>query len=139
LVALSAEPATAHVNVSPSLVQQGVVTDVHVELPQLRPGGPPNGLELAGDQVEVLATREQGKRGSESVWTVRLRANAAPGNVPIVLRARYPDGSSVEVDAALTVVPGPEEAGFPWAGVIVGAGLAAGFAAVALVVARRKA
>ena len=126
-------------NVAPSLVQQGVVTDVQVELPQLRPGGPPNGLELEGDDVEVLAVREQGKRGSESVWTVRLRAEGEPGNVPIVLRALYPDDTSVEVDAALTVVPGPEEAGFPWAGVVVGAGLAAGFAAVALVVARRKA
>ena len=139
LAALSAEPARAHLGVQPSLVQQGTVTDIRVELPPLRAGGPPNGLEVEGEEIEVLATREQGRVGSDSVWAVRLRANGPPGNVPVVLRALYPDSSSVEVDAALTVVPGPEGSGYPWPGVIVGAALAAGFAVVALLVARRKA
>ena len=138
-MALSAEPAWAHLSVQPSLVQHGTITDVRVELPPLRPGGPPNGLEVEGEELEVLATREQGMVGSDSVWTVRLRANGPPGNLPVVLRALYPDSSSVEVDAALTVVPGPEGSGFPWPGVIVGAALAAGVAVVALLVARRKA
>ena len=132
IAALSAEPALAHLDIRPSLVEHGVPTEIRVELPQLRPGAPP-------DKLEVLATREQGQVGSDSVWTVRLRANGPPGNVPVVLRALYPDSSSVEVDAALTVVPGPEGSGFPWPGVIVGAALAAGFAVVALLVARRKA
>jgi hypothetical protein len=139
LLALSAEPASAHVSIQPSLVQQGTINDVRVELPQLRPGGPPNGLEVVGEQLEVLAVREQSQVDSESVWTVRLRADGPTGNVPVVLRARYPGGSSVDVDAALTVVPEPEGSGFPWPGVIVGTALAAGFAVVALLVARRKA
>ena len=87
----------------------------------------------------MLAVREQAQVDSESVWTVRLRANGPPGNVPVVLRALYPRGSSVDVDAALTVVPGPDGSGFPWPGVIVGTALAAGFAVVALLVARKKA
>ena len=75
----------------------------------------------------------------ESLWTVRLRANGPPGNLPLVLRALYPGGRSVEVDAAVTLVPAPEGAGFPWPGVIAGAGLAAGIAVAALLVVRRKA
>ena len=139
LAALSAQPAWAHLSVQPSLLQQGTVTDVRVELPPLRPGGPPSALEVEGEEIEVLAVRDQGAVGSDSVWTVRLRANGPTGNVPIVLRALYSGGGSVEVDAALTVVPGLEGSGFPWPGVIVGAALAAGFAVVALLVARRKA
>ena len=138
-MALSAEPSWAHVSVQPSLVQQGTITDVRVELPQLRPGGPPNGLELEGEALEVLAVREQVQVDSETVWTVRLQANGPTGDVPVVLRALYPGGSSVDVDAALTVVPGPEGSGFPWPGVIVGTALAAGFAVVALLVVRQKA
>lgn len=138
-MALSPEPAWAHVSVQPSLVQQGTITDVRVELPQLRPGGPPNGLELEGDALEVLAVREQVQVDSETVWTVRLKANGPTGNVPLVLRALYPGGSSVDVDAALTVVPRPEGSGVPWPGVIVGTALAAGFVVVALLVVRQKA
>ena len=87
----------------------------------------------------MLAVRKQPHVDSESVWTVRLRANGPTGNVPVVLRALYPGGSSVDVDATLTVVPGPEGSGFPWPGVIVGTALAAGFAVVGLLVARKKA
>ena len=138
-VGLSAEPALGHVDVQPRLVEQGRSTDLRVELPQLRPGVPPNGLVVEGPGVEVLSVRKQANKGLETVWAVRLRASGQPGNAPLVLRALYPGGGSVEVDAAVTVVPAPAGGGFPWAGVIVGAGLAAGFAVIALLVARRKA
>ena len=59
--------------------------------------------------------------------------------VPIVLRAIFPDGEAVEVDSALTVVPAAAGEPFPVVGVIVGALLAVGFAAAALLLARRKA
>jgi hypothetical protein len=136
---VSGEPALAHVNVQPSLVEGGVITDVRVELPPLQGGRPPSGLEVEGPGIQVLAIRQQANAGPESVWTVRLRADGQAGNTPIVLRTLYPGGSAVEVDAALTVVPGPEGSSFPWPGVIVGAALAGGFAVVALLVARRKA
>jgi len=132
------EPALAHLDIRPSLVEQGVLTDVRVELPQLRPGSPPRRLELEGDGIEVSSVELQGTSGSDTLWSVRLRATAAPGVVPLVLRAVYADGESVEVDQQLTVAPGPETSGFPWAGVVAGALLAIGFAAVSLRLARRK-
>ena len=116
-----------------------MVTDVRIELPQLRPGPPPDRLEVEGDGIEVISADLQGISGSDSVWNVRLRATAAPGAVPIVLRAGYGDGRSVEVDQQLTIAPRPETSGFPWVGVAVGAFLAVAFAVVTLRVARRKA
>ena len=136
---VSVEPAAAHLDIRPSLVEQGVVTDIRVELPQLRPGAPPRRLEVEGDGIEVLSADLQGTLGSDTLWNVRLRATAEPGVVPIVLRAIYADGRSVEVDQQLTVVPGPERSGFPWAGVLAGAFLAVAFAALSLRLARRKA
>ena len=58
--------------------------------------------------------------------------------MPLVLRAVYDDGRSVEVDQQLTVVPA-EGSSFPWPAVAVGAVLAVAFAAVSLRLARRKA
>jgi hypothetical protein len=139
ILALSGEPALAHVDVQPSLVEEGVITDVRVELPPLQGGRPPSRLEVEGPGIQVLAIRQQENVGSESVWTVRLRADGQAGSTPIVLRALYTGGRAVEVDSALTVVPGPEGSSFPWPGVVVGAVLASGFAVVALLVARRKA
>ena len=138
-MAVLAQPALAHLDIRPSLVEQGVVTDVRIELPQLRPGPPPDRLEIEGDGIEVISAVLQGTSGSESVWNVRLRATAAPGTVPIVLKARYADGRSVEIDQQFTVAPRPETSGFPWVGVAVGAFLAVAFAVIALQVARRKA
>jgi hypothetical protein len=137
--AVSAQPALAHLDLRPSLVQQRVLTDVRVELPQLRPGSPPRRLEVEGDGIDVISADLLGNSGSDTLWNVRLRATAEPGVVPLVLRAVYADGQSVEVDQQLTVVPGPERSGFPWAGVVAGAVLAAAFAAVSLRLARRKA
>lgn len=136
---LAAEPAHGHVDLRPRLVVQGELTDVRVELPRLRPGAPPNGLELEGDGIEVRSAALQGTRRAETFWTVRLRADAEPGVVPVVLRALYEDGRAVEVDQQLTVVPAPEGSSFPWAGVVAGALLAVAFAAVSLRLARRKA
>lgn len=136
--AVSVEPALAHLDVRPSLIEQGVLTDVRVELPQLRPGPPPRELEVEGDGIDVISSDLQGTSGSDTVWNVRLRATADPGVVPLVLRAVYADGQSVEVDQQLTVAPAPERSGFPWAGVVAGTLLAVAFAVVALRVARRK-
>ena len=40
-MAVLAQPALAHLVIRPTLLEQGVVTDVRIELPQLRPGRPP--------------------------------------------------------------------------------------------------
>ena len=138
LCVLPVEQARAHLDLRPRLVVQGAFTDVRVELPRLRPGAPPNGLELEGDGIEVRSVELQGTGRSETVWTVRLRAEAEPGVVPVVLRVLYEDGRSVEVDQQLTVVPAPKGSSFPWAGVVGGALLAVAFAAVSLRLARRK-
>jgi hypothetical protein len=138
LLGLVAEPALAHLDLRPRIVEQGVVSNVHVELPQLRPGAPPERLEVEGDGVEVLSSRLEDTFDTDTFWLVRLRADADPGVVPLVLRAVYADGESVEVDERLTVVPGPEPSSFPWAGVVAGLLLAVGFAAVSLRLARRK-
>ncbi len=136
---MSAQPALAHVDVRPRLVEQGSLAELRVELPSLRPGPRPERLELEGPGVEVLAIRMQAPTGPETVWTVRIRANGPPGVTPLVLRAVYADGRSVEVDQTLTVLPAPEGAGFPWPGVVVGALLAVAFAGTGLYLARRKA
>ena len=134
-----AQPAAAHLDLRPRLVEQGTVADVRVELPQLRPGGPPLRLELEGPGIEVISIALAATVGVETSWAVRLRATAEPGVVPLVLRAVYADGRSVEVDEELTVLPAPETSGFPWAGVVVGVLLAVAFAIVSLRLARRKA
>jgi hypothetical protein len=134
-----AEPALAHVDVRPRLVEQGTLAELRVELPPLRPTGQPDRLEVEGLGIQVLSVRDQGRSGTDTVWTVRIRANGAPGVTPIVLRALYPDGRSVEVDQQLTVVPAQEGGGFPWLGLVAAVVLAVAFAALALRVARRKA
>jgi len=135
---LQAEPALAHLEIRPRLVVQGELTDIRVELPQLRPGVPPSELEIEGEGIEVSSAELQGTLGSDTFWAVRLRAEGEPGIVPLVLRAVYDDGRSVEVDQQLTVVPAPEGSSFPWPAVVVGGLLAVGFAAVSLRLARRK-
>ncbi|MEA2467227.1 MAG: hypothetical protein QOJ57_1353 [Thermoleophilaceae bacterium] len=137
-VALSAEPAGAHVNVEPRLLQRGEITDVVVELPRLRPGAPPRRLVVEGPGIEVLSSGLLALKGSESRWNVRLRADAPPGTVAIVLRAVYADGRAVEVRNALTVVPREEPSSFPWAGAVGGFLLAIATAAAALAIARRR-
>lgn len=136
---VSVEPARAHLDFRPSLVEQGAVADIRVELPQLRPGAPPRRLEVEGPGIEVLSVASQTALGVETAWSVRLRANAPPGVVALVLRVVYADGQSVEIDQQLTVVPAEEESGFPWPAAIAAALLAVSFAAGALLLARRRA
>ena len=81
--------------------------------PRLRPGPAPARIEVEGSGIEVLSTRLQGTKGSETVWTVRVRAEAPPGELPLILRAVYAGGEVVEVSDSLTVVPGPEESIVP--------------------------
>jgi hypothetical protein len=132
------QPAAAHVNVQPRLVERGVVTELVVELPRLRPGGAPERLVVEGPGLEVLSTALRGMVGSETQWNVRLRADSEPGTVPLVLRALYDDGAAVEVDNSLTVIPSDEGGSFPWTGVAAGTVLAIGVAVGALVLARRR-
>ena len=70
---------------------------------------------------------------------MRLRADRDPGVVPLVLRAVYADGASVEVDEELTVAPAPTGSDFPWPALVVGALLAVAFAGLSLRLARREA
>ena len=127
----------------PRLVEPGEITELRVELPQLRPGAPPERLEVEGPGLEVLSTRLQSVVASETRWIARVRADAdtEPGRLPLVLRAVFADGESVEVEDAVTVVPASTLTGdeFPWAGAAVGTLFAVALAAAALLFARRKA
>ena len=139
VTALTAEPALAHLVIQPTLLEQGVVTDVSIELPQLRPGPAPGQLEVDGAGVDVISSDLQGTSGTDTLWKVRLKATAAPGVTPVVLRAVYADGKSVAVDQQFTVAPAPEQASFPWIGVVAGVLLAVAIAVFSLRLARRKA
>jgi hypothetical protein len=140
LLALAlAQGAWAHVDVQPRLVEQGEITQLRVELPRLRPGPAPQRIEVEGAGIDVLSTRLQGKKGSETVWTVRMRATGPLGQVPLILRAVYTGGVAVEVKNSLTVVPAPEASSFPWAVVAGGTLLALALAFAALRLARRRA
>ena len=141
-----AEPALAHVDVRPRLVEQGKPTQLRVELPQLRAGDSPVRLEVEAPGLTVLASNLQGIAGAETVWSVRVLVGPAvpAGDLLLVLRAFFADGRSVEVDGAITVVPGAEEApdeatgAFPWLGVAIGVTLAIALAAAVLLLARRR-
>jgi hypothetical protein len=140
LALLAPEPSFAHVDVRPRLVEQGVATALLIELPRLRPGPAPVRLEVEGDGVTVLGSTLAGPVRDETVWNGRVRVDAEPGVLPVVLRAVYADGNAVEVDASLTVVPPEqEESEFPWPMAIVGVALALSLAGGLLAVARRRA
>jgi hypothetical protein len=137
-ILVTAEGASAHVDVQPRLAEQGKIAELRVELPQLRPGAAPVRLELEAPGMELLSSRLQAVVGSETRWTVRVRVDAEPGRLELVLRPVYADGKTVEVHDALTVVPAAETSGFPWTAVILGTGLALGLAIAALGLARRR-
>ena len=138
-MAALAQPALAHLVIQPALLEQGVVTDVRIELPQLRPGSAPRRLEVAGEGIDVISSDLQGTSGTDTLWKVRLQATGDPGVAPVVLRAVYADGKSVEVDQQFTVAPASERSSFPWIGVVVGALVAVAVAVFSLRLARRKA
>jgi hypothetical protein len=136
----SPEPAQAHVDLQPRLVEHGQVVDLQVELPSLRPGAAPARLEVEGTGVEVLSSRTAGVAGGESRWLVRARIDSPPGPLALVLRAVYADGASVEVRDSLTVLPASgEDGGRRWWVWLAGVVLATGIAAATLIAVRRKA
>jgi len=108
-------------------------------LPQLRPGSAPRSLDIEGAAIDVISSDLQGTSGTDTLWKVRLQATADPGVAPVVLRAVYADGKSVEVDQQFTVAPASERSSFPWIGVVVGALVAVAVAVFSLRLARRKA
>jgi hypothetical protein len=138
LAGLLTEPASAHLDVRPGIVQAGAAVDLLVELPRLRPGPRPVALELEADGLEVMSTRIVGAAGGDTLWTARIRVTSDPGTLPILLRAVYPDGRSVEVDESLVVL-GDEEGGLAWRTAAIAVALAAGLAVAVLLLARRRA
>ena len=138
VILVTTQGASAHVDVQPRLVEQGKIVQLRVELPRLRPGPAPRRIALEGEGIQVLSTRLQGVKGSETVWSVRIRTDAPPGRLPLILRAVYADGKSVSVHEALTVVPAPETSSFPWVAVAGGTLLALALAGVLLGLARRR-
>jgi hypothetical protein len=137
LALVSAEPARAHLQVLPTVVERGAVTELAIELPLIIPGPDLVRLEIEGAGIEVLSTRKLDRPGPESHWTARVRVDTPPGRAPFVLRPFYADGDSVEFREAFTVVPAEDEP-FPWALVAGGAVLAAALAGAVLVLARRR-
>jgi hypothetical protein len=134
---VSAEPAAAHVDVRPNLVEQGEVVELRIELPLIIPGPDLVRLEIEGDGIEVLSTRKLDIPGPESVWNARVRVDAPVGRAPFVLRPFYADGDSVEFRQAFTVVPAKEES-FPLVPVLVGAFVAVAVAVAGLALLRRR-
>ena len=138
------EPALAHIDVRPRLVEQGRVTTLTIELSQLRAGDPPVRLEVEGEGVTVLTSSLLGSAGAETLWVVRVRVSRSvpPGELLLVLRALFADGESVEVDGTVVVVPPAEEPAdtgtFPWFGVAAGVALALAVAAAVLILSRRR-
>lgn len=140
VAAATAQPAAAHVDVRPELVEQGEVTELTVELPSVTSAPGLVRLELEGDGVDVLSTRRlPSLPGGEERWTARVRVRAPVGPAPYVLRSVYANGESVELRRSFTVLPAEES--FPWAFVLAVSvtALAAAAAALALLGRRRAA
>jgi hypothetical protein len=123
--------ALAHVNVRPTLLVAGNETLLRIELPDLRPGRQPTGLDVSGPGVHQLSSEPSGLFGLESRFRVGLKVETEPGPLALLLLVRYADGQTVRIRQTLTVVP-PDatrpDHGAPlllWAG-IAAAVLAAG-------------
>lgn len=113
VVLLGASEALAHVDVSPGLLESGEEVELRVELPELRPGAVPTGLEVRGPGVRQLSSRADGSAGEETRWRVRVLVTAEPGPTEIVLRALFADGRPVDVRRTVTVVPAAAAEGPP--------------------------
>ena len=125
-----AVPAAAHVHVLPSLVPSGAETTLAIELPSLRPGQRPTALAVSGRGLQQLSSRRVGRSGEETRWRVRVRVEAAPGPLELVLVTRFADGASVRILQTLTVVPAAAEPRSGPPAAALAAGLAAGLAAL---------
>ena len=121
---------------SPRVVEQGDVAEIRVELPQLQPEqGRPGSRSRVG--ISVRSSTFHGTRGPETSGSSAFEQRPNPGVVPLVLRAVYADGRSVEVDEERRSSRAAAS-GFPWPAVVAGVALAVVFAAVSLLLARRK-
>lgn len=123
--------AAAHVEVRPGLLESGEEVELRIELPELRPGEPPAALEVLGPGVRQLSSRADGRRGQETRWRVRVAVDAPPGLTELTLRASFADGSVVDVERDVTVVPAGERGG----GTPLVAFVAAGFGLAAMLAA----
>ena len=137
LALLTGEPAHAHVEIRPAVLEQGEVTEIRVELPGISPGPELVRLEIEGDEVEVLSTRRVGSRGPESLWSARLRATGEPGAATVVLRPVYANGEEIEFEQVLTIVPPEERSPFPWPWVAICVAVALALAAPLVLLRRR--
>ena len=125
----------------PGIVRAGRAVELVVELPRLRAGADPVALELEATGLEVLSTRLVDTVAGDTLWNARVRVDSDPGNLPLVLRAVYRDGRSVEVGQALVVLPAEEAGadGLPWLAAVLVLATAIALAVGTLVVARRRA
>ncbi|HZG34255.1 MAG TPA: hypothetical protein VEY87_00260 [Gaiellaceae bacterium] len=140
LAGVCTQEAAAHVEVAPGVLESGREVVLEIELPLLRPGPPPTSLAVSGRGVRQLAADAAGRVGRETRWRVRVRVDAEPGPLQLLLRASFADGRSVDVRQSLTVVPARDPNGSPLPEVAAAATAAVGAALVALaLVARRRA
>ena len=140
LAGVCAQPAAAHVEVTPGVLESGREVVLEIELPLLRPGPPPTSLAVSGRGVRQLAADAAGRAGVETRWRVRVRVDAEPGPLQLLLRASFADSRSVDVRQSLTVVPTRDSNGSSVPEVAAAATAAVGAALVALaLVARRRA
>ena len=136
---LPTEPARAHLDVRPGLVEAGTPVDLLVELPGLRPGERPTALELEGDGLEVLSTRLVDAVAGDTVWRVRIRVDTDPGTLRVVFRAVYADGRSAEASTSLVVLDDVEESELAWGTIALAVVAAACLGAAVLLLIRRRA
>jgi len=141
LALLLAPAAAAHVSVRPALLFSSREALLRIELPGLRPGQDPTRLEVSGPGIRQLSSERSGGLGEESRWRVLVRVETPPGPLPLLLRARYADGRSVQARQTLTVLPARDSGGSGISTLALGAGivgLLAGASALLLVVRSRR-
>ncbi len=134
--------ASAHISVIPSLLPSGREVELRIEVPGLRPGFEPTGLDVTASGISTLSTERSGRVGEESQWRVRVDVATPPGPLLLLLVARYADGRSITVRQTVTVVPPLADTGTQAGGhtvLWVTGGLAAALlAAAALIVQQRR-
>ena len=113
--------------------------DLRLELPILDPGSALSSVEVEADGLELLSTRRLPSTGPEAVWSARVRIDAEPGPLVVILRAIHGAGEPVEFRQQLTVVPASDDSPFPWGTVAIGVVLALGATIAVLWLARRRA
>jgi hypothetical protein len=131
--------ALAHVELSPGLLESGREVELRVELPELRPDVTPTGLEVLGEGLRQLTSSPAGRVGEETRWRVRIRVDAPPGPVDVVLRALFADGRHVDVRRVVTVVPAGAGGDSPPVAAIAAATVALAALVGAAVLLRRRA